>query len=59
MTKGGAIAAHCRWCRDAKGSRRERLQATEACPHRQCALWPFRPVVRPDKAAPVVPRPTP
>jgi hypothetical protein len=45
LSRGEAIAAHCYWC-----SRRHGIEArirTDACPVTWCALWDYRPRLRP------------
>jgi hypothetical protein len=48
MTKGAAIRQFCFFCRNVDGHRDARY-VTENCPNKTCPLWPFRPVMRPDK----------
>jgi hypothetical protein len=52
----GAIHIHCMWCKSAWG--REGRIKVDACEHVQCALWEFRPRLRPSDV-PVQPEATP
>jgi hypothetical protein len=46
LTRGEAIAAHCMWCVGKHG--REGRTLTDACPITWCALYDYRPKLRPE-----------
>ncbi len=46
-TTGYAIFLHCHWCRDVQVRGRGARDVIDACPNKACALWPFRPTLRP------------
>jgi hypothetical protein len=45
LNRGEAIAAHCYWCVGKHGVEARKL--TDACPITWCALWDYRPHLRP------------
>jgi len=49
LSRGEAIAAHCYWCVMKHGL--EARQVTDACPVTWCALWDYRPRLRPSDLA--------
>jgi hypothetical protein len=51
LSRGDAIAAHCYWCVQKHGLAARRL--TDACPITWCALWDYRPKLRPGDASAV------